>query len=74
MNIYDLKGKTIETWQDTGMYSPTGKNIGLIFDVFPYTGKYPQLFDCVLRISHNGLNKGYFETAYNSSHYPSKVI
>lgn len=40
-----------------------------IIDVFPYTGKFDEMFDCVIRFGCPSTRRGYMDCAFNSSKY-----
>ena len=67
-------GEYIRTWFDTGVYDKKGDPIGKILEVLPYVGKYPNFFDCIIKIEHQGMNKGYVERAYNSKDFPAMTV
>jgi hypothetical protein len=57
-------GALISTWFSR---SPSGKS--RILEILPYTGRYPQYFDCVLKVTAPATKQGYMEIAYNSNNF-----
>jgi hypothetical protein len=57
-------GDEIRVWWQTGR-----GNMATVLAVLPYTGKFPEWFDCVLRLSAPNTRRGWMEMAYRSSDY-----
>lgn len=62
-------GDQMYCWWDTGLYDEKGRNICTILKILPYTGRYPEMFDCVLRLSAPALVKGWMERAFNTKNW-----
>ena len=56
-------GDTISVWWFTGSEPP---NQASILKIEPYRGRYPEMFDVVLRLSAPLLHQGWIEMAYNT--------
>jgi hypothetical protein len=57
-------GEQMETW-----FSGRKDKLSRVIAVLPYTGKYPESFDCVLRLSADGTRRGYMEMTWSSREY-----
>jgi hypothetical protein len=44
-------------------------NMATVIAVLPYTGLYPQFFDCVLRLTAPSTHRGWMEMAYKRSDF-----
>jgi hypothetical protein len=53
------KGDTLLYW-----VSGTDDGISEVLEVLPYRGRYPNIFNCVLRLSAQRTMKGWVETAF----------
>lgn len=60
-----MLGKRIRVWWYTGEKD----NYGTILAVLPYTGRFTQYCDCVLRFPAPNTHRGYVEMAYHSSNF-----
>lgn len=56
-------GSLIPVWWDTQSDPP---NMARVIEVLPYTGRYKDMFDVVLRLSDPGTKRGWLEMAYNT--------
>lgn len=62
-------GQKIRVWWATGRRKvDTDENIATILAILPYTGRYTQWFDCVLRLNTT-TRRGWCEMAYNSNEH-----
>lgn len=52
-------------WNAAGRYEEPHNN-ATVLDVLPYTGKYKESFNCVLRLSAPSTYRGYIEMAYRA--------
>lgn len=59
-------GDKINVWWRTD----TPNNMATVLAVLPYTGNYPQWFNCVLRLTCPNTVKGYTEMAHMSDTPP----
>ena len=59
-------GDRIRVWWNTGVVE-NGSNVDTVLAVLPYTGRYPKLCDCVLRLPSTKCYRGWVEMAYHSS-------
>jgi len=57
-------GEKMETW-----FSGRADKMSRVIEVLPYTGKYPESFDCVLRLSAETSRKGYADMSWHSRNY-----
>jgi hypothetical protein len=55
-------GEKITTW-----FSDREDRLSTVLEVLPYTGKYVEMFDCVLRLSAPRTKAGSLEMAFDSS-------
>lgn len=55
-------GDQINVWWHTDLPN----NMATVLAVLPYKGRYPQYFNCILRLTAPNTNKGYLEMTYQS--------
>jgi hypothetical protein len=60
-----LRGRKIKVWWETG----EPDNMATILEVLPYTGRYPEFCDCVLKLPAPRTRRGWLEMAYNSKDF-----
>jgi hypothetical protein len=58
-------GAKLHVWWNTG----TSNNMATVLAILPYTGRYTEHFDCVLRLTAPNTRAGWLEMAYRKSEY-----
>jgi hypothetical protein len=59
MNIAVKVGDKIEFW---GSGSPDG--LSTVLEIRPYTGRYPEYYNCVLKLSAKRVDRGWMEKTH----------